>query len=154
MKMSTRSRISTGELIVALRRTQSDQSYLPKSALRQIGDELGIPMSRIYAVVTFYDEFSLERRGRHNVCVCRGSACGVKGGKDVIAAAGDVLGIDAGETTEDYKYTLDTVSCFGNCAVAPAMLVDKDLYGDLTPERVKSILGGGEDGSSAGDKGD
>ena len=154
MKMSTRSRVSTGELIAALRRTQSDQNYLPESALRQIGDELGLPMSRIYEVVTFYDEFSLERRGRHNVCVCRGSACGVKGGKDVIAAAGEVLGIAAGETSEDYEYTLDTVSCFGNCAVAPAMLVDQDLYGDLTPERVKSILRNGEDGPSDGDKSD
>ncbi len=126
--------------MAALRQTQSDQNYLPESALRQIGDELGVPLSHIYEVVTFYDEFSLERRGRHNVCVCRGSACGVKGGKDVIAAAGEVLGVSVGETTEDYEYSLQTVSCFGNCAVAPAMLVDQDLYGDLTAERVKGIL--------------
>lgn len=154
MKMSTRSKVSTGELIAALRLTQADQNYLPESALRQIGDELGIPMTHIYEVVTFYDEFSLERRGRHNICVCRGSACGVKGGKDVMVAAGEVLGIAAGETSKDYEYTLDTVSCFGNCAVAPAMLVDQDLYGDLTPERVKNILGDKEDGSPGGDNRD
>lgn len=140
MKMSTRSKVSTGDLMAALRQTQADHNYLPESALRQIGDELGVPLSHIYEVVTFYDEFSLERRGRHNVCVCRGSACGVKGGKDVIAAAGEVLGVSVGETTEDYEYSLQTVSCFGNCAVAPAMLVDQDLYGDLTAERVKGIL--------------
>ncbi len=126
--------------MAALRQTQADHNYLPESELRQVGDELGIPLSHIYEVVTFYDEFSLERRGRHNVCVCRGSACGVKGGKDVIAAAGEVLGVSVGETTEDYEYSLQTVSCFGNCAVAPAMLVDQDLYGDLTAERVKGIL--------------
>ncbi len=97
-------------------------------------------MSYIYGVVTFFDEFSLERRGRHNVCVCRGSACGVKGGKDIISAAADVLGVGPGQTTPDFEYTLETVSCFGNCAVAPAMLVDKELYGDLTPERVRSLL--------------
>ncbi len=127
-------------LITALRRGQETHGYLPEEVLREISEELNKPFSQIYGIVTFFDEFSLERRGRNRVYVCRGSACGVKGGKDVLNAVKNIVGVNEGETTPDYEYTLETVSCFGNCAVAPAMLVNKDLYGDLTPERVETIL--------------
>ena len=127
-------------LITALRRGQETHGYLPEKVLREISEELNKPFSQIYGIVTFFNEFSLEPRGRNRVYVCRGSACGVKGGKDVLNAVKNIVGVNEGETTPDYEYTLETVSCFGNCAVAPAMLVNKDLYGDLTPERVARIL--------------
>jgi len=128
------------ELIIALRDAQEEHGYLPQTVLDEISGELQVPVARVYAIVTFFDEFSLEKLGRNKVCVCRGSACGIKGGKDVLNAVKDVVGVGEGETTADYEYTLSTVSCFGNCAVAPAMLVNEDLYGDLTPERVNRIL--------------
>lgn len=142
--MSTKSKGPLEErfyLITALRRAQEAYGYLPEEVLREISVELNKPLSQIYGIVTFFSELSLEKRGRNRVCVCRGSACGVKGGKDVLNAVKSVVGVNEGETTPDYEYTLETVACFGNCAVAPAMLVNKDLYGDLTPERVERILG-------------
>ena len=144
MNMSTKSKGSIQDrfrLIAALRRAQETYGYLPEEVLIEISAELNKPLSHIYGIATFFNEFSLEKRGRNRVCVCRGSACGVKGGRDVLNAVKNIVGVNEGETTPDYEYTLETVPSFGNCAVAPAMLVNKDLYGDLTTERVERILG-------------
>jgi NADH-quinone oxidoreductase subunit E len=131
-----------GDLLEILRETQQLLGYLPEAALERIGATLGLPMTKIYGVVTFYDEFYLEPQGRNVVRVCRGSACAARGGKDIVRAAQRSLGLEDGETSADLAFTFETTACFGNCALAPVMTINKTLYGDLTDERVESLIDG------------
>ncbi len=136
-------------LLPALREAQQLSGWLSEAALVEISMTLGVPISHIYGVVTFYDEFYLAPHGRNKVTVCRGSACAVKGGKDIFNKVKKILGVEDGETSPDYQFTLETVACFGNCSIAPAMLVNRTLYGDLTPESAEAILKEVEAGSTA-----
>jgi NADH-quinone oxidoreductase subunit E len=97
-------------------------------------------MSRIYGVVTFYAQFYLSPRGRHTVRVCRGTACHVRGGKNIRKAVQQFLGVEENETTPDSKFTFETVACLGACALSPVLLVDKNYYGKLTPAKVTQVL--------------
>jgi NADH-quinone oxidoreductase subunit E len=97
-------------------------------------------MSRIYGVVTFYAQFYLSPRGRHTVRVCRGTACHVRGGKNIRKAVQQFLGVEENETTPDSKFTFETVACLGACALSPVLLVDKNYYGKLTPAKVAQLL--------------
>ena len=94
----------------------------------------------MYGVVTFYAQFYLTPRGRHTVRVCRGTACHVRGGKNVRKSVEQVLGIEENETTPDAKFTFETVACLGACALAPVLLVDKSYFGKLTPAKVEQVL--------------
>ncbi len=127
-------------LIPVLQEVQGIFGYLPEQALARIGQDLRIALSRIYGVATFYAQFYLSPRGRHTVRVCRGTACHVRGGKSVLKAVQQVLGVGEGETTEDSKFTFETVACLGACALAPVLLVDKNYYGKLTAARVEQVL--------------
>ena len=129
-----------GALIPILQEAQSLYGYLPEEVLAAIGRGLKIPMSRIYGVVTFYAQFYLTPRGRHTVRVCRGTACHVRGGKYVLKAVEQALGVGENQTTPDYQFTFETVACLGACALSPVLLVDKKYYGKLTPGRVEKIL--------------
>jgi NADH-quinone oxidoreductase subunit E len=129
-----------GSLIPILQDAQAIYGYLPEEVLADIGRRLKIPLSRIYGVVTFYAQFYLTPRGRHTVRVCRGTACHVRGGKQVRKAVQQYLGIEENETTPDFKFTFETVACLGACALSPVMLVDKTYYGKLTPAKVEPIL--------------
>jgi len=129
-----------GALIPLLQEAQELYGYLPEEVLSRIGKALKIPQSRIYGVVTFYAQFYLTRRGRHTVRVCRGTACHVRGGKQVRKAVQQVLGIEENETTVDYKFTFETVACLGACALSPVLLVGKTYYGKLTPAKVENVL--------------
>jgi NADH-quinone oxidoreductase subunit E len=129
-----------GALIPVLQEAQALYGYLPEEALVMIGKKLNIPLSHIYGVVTFYAQFYLTPRGRHTVRVCRGTACHVRGGKNVRKAVQQSLGVGEGETTADFNFTFETVACLGACALAPVLLVDKSYYGKLTPDRVEQIL--------------
>ena len=97
---------------------------------------LDLPMSRVYGVVTFYSQFYLTRRGRHTVRVCRGTACHVRGGKSVLDTVKDYLGLEDGETSPDFSFSLETVACLGTCFLAPVMMVDKSYYGKLVGPKV------------------
>jgi NADH:ubiquinone oxidoreductase subunit E len=101
---------------------------------------LNIPLSRIFGVVTFYAQFYTTPRGRYTVRVCRGTACHVRGGKSVLKAVQQALGIGEGETTPDFKFTFETVACLGACALSPVLLVNKNYYGKLTPAKVEKVL--------------
>ena len=101
----------------------------------------GIPASRIYGVATFYEQFYLEPRGRHTIKCCRGTACHVKGGSQIINAIKNELEIDQGQTTDDMKFTFETVACLGTCFLAPVVMVDNDYYGSVSADKIKSILG-------------
>jgi NADH-quinone oxidoreductase subunit E len=129
-----------GALISVLQEGQSIYGYLPEEVLAHISRELKIPLSRVYGVVTFYAQFYLIPRGKHTVRVCRGTACHVRGGKNVRRAVQQNLGIEENETTADFKFTFETVACLGACALAPVLLVDKTYYGKLTPEKVEKVL--------------
>jgi NADH-quinone oxidoreductase E subunit len=129
-----------GALIPILQEVQAMYGYLPEEVLTAISKGLNIPVSRVYGVVTFYAQFYLNPRGQHTVRVCRGTACHVRGGKNVLKAVQQHLRIGENETTEDFKFTYETVACLGACALAPVLLVDKTYYGKLTPARVEQVL--------------
>jgi len=127
-------------LIGLLQEVQDRFGYLPAPALRQIGRRTRIPLSRIYGVVSFYAQFYTEPRGRHTIRCCRGTACHVKGAARVFETVRRTLGIDEGQTTEDMMFYLETVACLGTCFLAPAMMIDNQYFGKLTPQRVENIL--------------
>ncbi len=135
-----RHRGEEGALIPILQEVQEIHGYLSEEVLNHLGKRLRIPMSRIFGVVTFYAQFYTTPRGRHTVRVCRGTACHVRGGKHILKAVQQNLGIGEGETTPDFKFTFETVACLGACALSPVLLVDKNYYGKLTPARVEQVL--------------
>ena len=129
-----------GALIPVLQEAQGIYGYLSKEVLATIAKRLNIPLSRIFGVVTFYAQFYTTPRGRYTVRVCRGTACHVRGGKNVLKAVQQALGIGEGETTPDFKFTFETVACLGACALSPVLLVNKNYYGKLTPAKVEKVL--------------
>ena len=129
-----------GALIPILQEAQEIYGYLSEEVLVRVGKRLDISMSRIYGVVTFYAQFYLTPRGRHTVRVCRGTACHVRGGKNVLKTVQQFLGVGENETTPDSKFTFETVACLGACALSPVVLVDKNYYGKLTPAKVAQVL--------------
>jgi NADH-quinone oxidoreductase E subunit len=129
-----------GALIPILQEAQAVYGYLSEEVLNTISKGLRMPISRVYGVVTFYAQFYLTPRGRHTVRVCRGTACHVRGGKNILKAVQQNLLIGENETTPDFNFTFETVACLGACALAPVLLVDKNYYGKLTPARVEQVL--------------
>ena len=127
-------------LITMLQEMQGIYSSLPEEALNRLSIEAKVSMSRIYAVATFYAQFYLTPRGRKTVRVCRGTACHVRGGALILEAVERELGITDGETTPDLEYNLETVACIGACALAPAMVVDEDTYGKMTPSEAAKVI--------------
>ncbi|HID56491.1 TPA: NADH-quinone oxidoreductase subunit NuoE [Candidatus Poribacteria bacterium] len=131
-----------GALIPILQDIQDIFGYLPQEALYQVSDRLNIPMSRVYGVLTFYSQFYLEPRGKNTIKVCLGTACHVKGAPRILRKLEEILGIKEGETTDDLKFTLETVRCLGTCFLAPVMMINQNYYGKLTPQRVERIIKG------------
>ncbi|UCD49258.1 MAG: NAD(P)H-dependent oxidoreductase subunit E, partial [Phycisphaerales bacterium] len=119
---------------------QSAYGYLPPEVLMELSQRTGIPASRIYGVATFYEQFHLEPHGRHTVRCCRGTACHVRGGHGMIQAVSRMLGVSDGQTTEDMRFTFETVACLGTCFLAPVIMVDNDYYGNMTSTKVRDIL--------------
>jgi NADH-quinone oxidoreductase subunit E len=129
-----------GALIPILQEAQEVYGYLPEEVLNAIGKQLHMSMSRIYGVVTFYAQFYTSPRGRYTVRVCRGTACHVRGGRSILSVVKENLGIGEGETTRDFMFSLETVACLGTCFLAPVMMIDRNYYGKLIPQRVPSII--------------
>lgn len=129
-----------GALIPVLQEAQHAYGYLSKEVIEYIGSKLDIPVSQIYGVVTFYSQFHLNPRGRNIIRVCQGTACHVRGAKAILTALEDNLKVQAGGTTPDLRFTLETVACIGACGLAPVMMVNDDTHGRLTPEAVSVIL--------------
>ncbi|MBC7318769.1 NAD(P)H-dependent oxidoreductase subunit E [Candidatus Bipolaricaulota bacterium] len=126
-------------LLHALQRA-NPQNYLTQEDLQLAAEHLGLPLSRVRDAVTFYTMFSLRPRGRHILRVCSSPTCHLFGAWSVLAELKKILGIEVGETTPDGLFTLEITSCLGVCGVAPAMMVDDEVYGNLTPERVREII--------------
>ena len=129
------------ELIPILQETQEAFRFLPAAAMREISIFLHIPESTVYGVSTFYAQFKLTPLGRKIIRVCRGTACHVRGAGKVLAEMEKLLGIKAGETTNDMEYSLETVACIGACALAPTMTIDNETFGKMTPRKVAEVLG-------------
>ena len=127
-------------LIPVLQEAQEEYGYLPEEVLKEAASGLNLSLSQVYGVVTFYSQFHQEPRGKNIVRVCIGTACHVRGGDKVLEALKDELGVDSGETTEDLKFTLESVACIGACGLAPVIMVNDDTHGRLTPEKIPEIL--------------
>jgi NADH-quinone oxidoreductase subunit E len=127
-------------LIDILHDTQAEIGYLPEDALKEISAGLGVPLSRVYSVATFFKAFSLTPRGRHLINVCLGTACHVRGADKVVEQIEKELGIKTGENTADLRFTLETVNCVGACALGPIVVIGEDLHGEMTPDKVSEIL--------------
>jgi len=129
-----------GALIPVLQEAQSIYGYLPSEVLERISKELEIPFSEVFGVVTFYAQFHLKPRGRNIIRVCLGTACHVQGGSKIFQALKDELGVDNGGTTEDLRYTLESVACIGACGLAPCIMINDDTHGRLKTADLKNIL--------------
>jgi NADH-quinone oxidoreductase subunit E len=127
-------------LMAVLEQIQEHYRYLPPEGMVLVSERLGVPLSQVYSVATFYNAFSLERRGRHEICVCVGTACHVRGAERVLARLEDTLGIKPGETTPDWRFSLDTVHCLGACALGPIVVVDGEYSGQMNAEKVSELL--------------
>ncbi len=129
-----------GALVPALEKVQEELGYLPEEAISEIAQFLRLSDNEVYGVASFYALFRFERQGEHTVRVCQGTACHVRGGRRILETVERELGIQPGETTEDYKFSLERVACFGACALAPVMVVDKAVHGKMTNSKAKKIL--------------
>jgi NADH-quinone oxidoreductase subunit E len=129
-----------GTLIPVLQRAQEIYGYLPPPVLKRISERTGTPLSQVYGVVTFYAQFYLTRRGKCIVKQCDGTACHVRGAGKIVDAIEKELGIKAGETSSDYKFTFEVVYCLGSCGLSPVAVVDDKVVGRLVPEKMVQIL--------------
>lgn len=129
-----------GALIPVLQSVQNLFGYLPEKALKHISLEMNIPYSEVAGVVTFYSYFSTVPRGKNIVRVCLGTACYVRGGKEVLEAFRKQLDIDVGGTTEDRLFSLEVGRCFGACGLAPVVLVNDDVHQRVKPSKIKELL--------------
>ncbi|MDD5204919.1 MAG: NADH-quinone oxidoreductase subunit NuoE [Desulfobacterales bacterium] len=127
-------------LIPVLQEIQENFGYIPPQTIEPVANALRIYPSQVQGVVTFYAGLSTEPKGRYVIRVCRGTACHVKGGRSVLQFVKRELGLNEGETTPDYLFTLETVACLGACFLAPTMMINKTYYGRLTPAKIASIL--------------
>ncbi len=129
-----------GALIPVLQDAQEMFGYLSKDVMVRIGRGLKLPLSQIYGVVTFYSQFYLTPHGKYTVRVCRGTACHVQGAKKILSTIKNITGLKEGETSQDLKFTFETVACLGACALSPVMMVNKDYFGKMTPKKATTIL--------------
>lgn len=127
-------------LIQILLDIQGEHHWLPKKALEQVSEKLQVPMSRIQHIATFYKAFSLVPKGRHEVHVCTGTACHVRGAQRVLDAVQDATGISPGETDADLKFSLETVNCLGCCALGPVVEVNGKHHGNIAPAEIGNVL--------------
>lgn len=129
-----------GSVIAVLRKCQNVVGYLPVELMDHISDGLNIPRSDVFGVASFYALFSMTPKGRHMVKVCMGTACYVKGIKEVLNRIGNTFELEEGGTTEDRRFSLEAVRCLGACGLAPVMVIDADTYGDVSADKVIDIL--------------
>ena len=131
-------------LIQVLLESQSENHWLPKEAIERVSEKLQVPLNRIQHIATFYKAFSLVPKGRHEIHVCVGTACHVRGAQRVLDRVQDLTGISPGETDLDMKFSLETVNCLGCCALGPVVTVDGRAHGNLSPAKTEGVLSGCE----------
>ena len=140
-------------IIAIMQDLQDEVNYLPEGALCYVAEQLDIPVSKVFSLATFYRAFSLEPRGKHQITVCTGTACHVRGAVRIIDALEQEIGICAGETDENLRFTLETVNCVGACALGPVVVVDGEYHGKMTAAkavRLVKTLRDSDDGDANG----
>jgi len=129
-----------GNLIMILHRVQEEFSYIPRAAAKKISEILDVSLSKIYGVITFYHYFKLEKPGEHNIQVCMGTACYLKGGEDLLEELESILGIGVNQVTEDGKFSIEAVRCVGCCGLAPVVVIGDRVFGKLTKKKLPEVL--------------
>jgi len=129
-----------GSLIPALEEVQGVLGYLPHEIQRRVAQGLNLPQSRVFGVVTFYSFFTMVPRGRHTIRLCLGTACYVRGGKKNLDRLTQELGIEAGDTTPDRRFSLETIRCLGACGLAPVIVIDEDTYKQVKVQKLHAML--------------
>lgn len=127
-------------LISLLEQIQGKYRYLSQEAMILVSEWLGVPLSQVYSVATFYHAFSLVPRGKHTICVCTGTACHVRGAMQVLNRLETRLGVGPNETTRDRQFTLETVNCLGCCALGPVVVLDGEYEGQMAPKKIDKML--------------
>jgi len=130
----------SSSLLAVLEEIQSHYRFLPRDALIMVSERIPVPLSQVYSVATFYNAFSLKPRGRHCFQVCTGTACHVRGANQIINRLETLIGIQAGETSDDLEYTLETVNCLGACALGPIVVTDDGYDGMMTIGKVDKLV--------------
>ncbi len=134
-----------GELIMVLHKAQEIFGFLPREVQAFIAEKMEVPLAKIYGVITFYSFFTMTPKGRHPISICMGTACYVRGADLIVEEFAKRLHIQPGQTTEDGKFSLDTLRCVGACGLAPVVLIGEKVYGRVTPDMVEGILGNYKD---------
>jgi NADH-quinone oxidoreductase subunit E len=127
-------------LIQVLLEIQSENHWLPKEALAKVSKRLKVPLNRIQHITTFYKAFSVVPKGRHEIHVCTGTACHVRGAPRVLGAVQDLTGLKPGLTDQDLKFSLETVNCVGCCALGPVMIIDGEYHGKMAPAKSEAVV--------------
>ena len=129
-----------GALIPVLEQVQEELGFLPMAVQQRVANGLNLPVANVYGVVTFYSFFTMIPRGKHNVRLCLGTACYVRGAQRLLENISKILGIEPGGCTEDRQFSLETVRCLGACGLAPVVMVDNNTYGQMKPAKIESML--------------
>ena len=140
LKVIDEHREQKGALMPVLQKAQEIYGYLPEKVLMAISEELDISLSEVYGVVTFYSQFSLTPKGEHQISVCMGTACYVKGSGDILNKICEKVGCQPGGCSADGKFSVDAVRCIGACGLAPVVTIDEEVFGRITVDDVDSIL--------------
>lgn len=127
-------------LIIILHKAQEIFGYIPEEVQEFIAEKIEVPVSKVYGVVSFYNFFSMEPKGKYPISVCTGTACYVRGAEKILEALQKELGLKLGGVTEDGLFSLDSLRCVGACGLAPVMLIGKDVHGKVKPEDIKKII--------------
>ena len=127
-------------LMAVMQDAQAIYGYLPYEVQCKIAEGLDVPVEKVYGVATFYAQFSLSPKGKYNISICLGTACSVKGAQQVLDKICEVLGVEAGECSEDGKFSIEACRCIGACGLAPVMTINDDVYGKLTADMIPDIL--------------
>jgi NADH-quinone oxidoreductase subunit E len=133
-------RHAPGATIPVLRKCQETVGYLPRPLIDYIAQNMDLPRAEVYGVATFYALFTMQPKGRHCIRACEGTACYVRGIKEVVGRIRDTYRVGIGETTEDRRFSLESVRCLGACGLAPVVVVDQDTHGAMTPEKISRVL--------------
>jgi len=127
-------------ILAILQDIQTEEKYLPKETLEYVSQRMQIPLGQVFRIATFYNALSLKPRGRHKIDVCLGTACHVRGGERILSKLERDLGVSVGETTKDKRFTLEAVHCVGCCSLGPVAVVDGDVFGRLSQDKVPGLL--------------
>jgi len=129
-----------GSLIMMLHRIQEEFGYLPREAAEKLSIQVGLPLAKIYGVITFYHFFKTSKPGKHRIAICLGTACYLKGAQDLIDEARAILSIKGEEVTDDGQFSIDEVRCLGCCGLAPVLMIGNEVFGKVTKDQMPEII--------------